>query len=106
MKLVSTKEFRNKNTTVGSYLESGGKLIPGALFYLKSKSGENFTMLVGHSTPYIQPTTNDGGIGWDWTDNTAIIEKIEFYDYSIFSKDHGSKTYESVDDVETLMHRK
>lgn len=38
------------------------------------KFTDGSTMLIGDATMYIQPTTSDGSIGWDWSSKPCTLE--------------------------------
>lgn len=55
--------------TLGDFLESSSRgFMVGDIIDIRSETGTERRLVVGNCTPYIQPTTNDGGIGWDWHD--------------------------------------
>lgn len=56
-------DFRDSKIMLGDYIKLG-HLQPGqTLFITDGNSTE--TLFVGNCTSYIQPTNNNGGIGWD-----------------------------------------
>lgn len=62
--------------TLGKHLEDGTlELHPGDMIYLDNK-GVVQLLVIGHATPYIQPTTNDGGIGWSWDSDICKCEVV------------------------------
>jgi hypothetical protein len=36
---------------------------------------------IGDTTPYIRPTTNDGGIGWSWNDGPCTKHVLEIHTF-------------------------
>lgn len=71
-KLVREEEL----ITLGNWVKYG-RLCPGQKLTLWWKNKEDLWttkfIYVGDCTPYCQPTTDDGGIGWDW--EGAICKK-------------------------------
>lgn len=54
-------------STLGGYLRKSGRgLLVGDVVDLRDENGNEKRLIVGNCTPYIEPTTFDGGIGWSW----------------------------------------
>ena len=63
--------------TLGNWVKFG-RLKPGQKLTLWFRNEKDLwktkDIFVGDCTPYCRPTTNDGGLGWDWEDDRYIIE--------------------------------
>jgi hypothetical protein len=57
-------------------------LRPGTRIELRKKDGSTIMLWIGDATPYIGPTTLDGGIGWDYDDETCQCELIRIDDFA------------------------
>lgn len=63
-----------KRITLKEYFELGKEFTPGTFISLVSPKdtlgghGEHESFYIGDCTPYMQPTTNDGGVGWNLED--------------------------------------
>ena len=61
-----------------------GNLNPGQCLLIGDMKGDytshRETIWIGHATPYIQPTENDGGIGWDYDDPMMKKYLLEVYE--------------------------
>jgi hypothetical protein len=56
---------------------------PGTFLELTDGYGIRTKIIVGHATPYHQPTTTDDGVGWDYTGEygTQIITNAVLVSY-------------------------
>lgn len=70
--------------TLREYVELG-RLKVGHLLILHNLKDGNFNcsyrIFIGDATPYIMPTDNDGGIGWDLSDPQMKDQIVEIYEY-------------------------
>lgn len=58
------------NITLGKLIELWPNSVDILGTVIKLKSGKS--IIVGHATPYIQDTSNDDGLGWEWNDRRLV----------------------------------
>ena len=73
MELQSSTEL---DCTLGDVIKLQG-LKPGMLIHCAN----DITILVGDCSPNIRPTNNDGGIGWDYSEDYCQlkVKRIDLY---------------------------
>lgn len=81
----NTFVFAEKQLTLKEYCQLG-RIKPGQQLYLADVDSSGCTrngktIWIGDATPYIIPTTNDGGIGWDLNDPLMAKAVVEIYTY-------------------------
>lgn len=60
--------------TLGDIMENSlHPLVPGTIIGFK----DGTVIIIGDATPYMQPTTSDGGIGWIW-DSGHCSKKVAY----------------------------
>jgi hypothetical protein len=57
-------DYLDKNITLTTYIKLHGLYVNTIL--LVHDGANIFNLIIGSATPYCQPTTNDGGIGWNY----------------------------------------
>lgn len=78
MELVKSVEL---DCTLGDLIKLQD-LSPGMLIHL-----DGYSVLVGDCTPFIRPTDNDGGIGWDFNEDYCLLRVNRVDYYSVASED-------------------
>jgi hypothetical protein len=75
MNKISEKFF--KDISLGDFIKLKG-LNRGIVLYLE----QDVSIIIGDATPYVRPTSNDGGIGWGWEEDYGKFKllKVEYYE--------------------------
>jgi len=62
-------------------LQVGQKILLGEVDPATGISKNRRTIFVGDCTPYTQPTTNDGGIGWSYDSDICKLYVLEVHEH-------------------------
>ena len=72
-----------KRCTLKEFIQMG-RLVPGILILIGEENDNTIQkterIIIGHATPYIEPSSTDGGIGWNYTEprmNKVVVEVHE-----------------------------
>ena len=68
-----------KQLTLREYIHLGRDLVSGMLFYLTHESGASESFLVGDCTPFQEPSSSDGCIGWNMNDPRMDMSIVEIH---------------------------
>lgn len=78
MKLIKSDEV---SCSLADFIKLHG-LRPFMVIYFE----DHEPMIVGDCTPYIRPTNNDGGIGWDFREDYCLLKVTKYEQYTLDSR--------------------
>ena len=70
---------REKQLTLREYFQLDRDLVPGMLFYLDHEDGASESFLIGDCTPFQEPSSSDGGFGWNMNDPRMDMSIVEIH---------------------------